>query len=139
VSVPGLIEFGVGVRVLTGRDELPGCFTVTSTDAGDLDTPWVLQTTPTIIEELMATPGYLGSCMISAAGRHYTFTAWADEESVRALHQTSHREAMRAMLAGERCTRIMTSLWSPLKLNTTKAGPAGGVRPTPAEGEGQWL
>lgn len=138
-SVPGLIDFGVGVRVHTGATAEPGCFTVTSTDAEGDDANWVNTTTEGIVNELMDATGYLGSVFAVGGGRHYTFSAWESVEAVQALHSTTnHREAMRAMLAGERCTRIMTSLWVPHRLNVTKAG-AGDERPRPVTEPEQWL
>lgn len=138
-SIPGLLDFGIGVRVHTGMTAEPGCVTVTSTDTEGEDANWVNTVTEGIVTELMAVPGYLGSVFAVAGGRHYTFSAWESPEAVQALHSTSHREAMRAMLAGERCTRIMTSLWVPHKLNVTKAGPGGGDRPRPVTEPEQWL
>jgi hypothetical protein len=138
-GVPGLLDFGLGVRVHTGQTAEPGCFTVTSTDAAGDDANWVPPTTEGIVTDLMGMPGYLGSVFANAGGRFYTFSAWESPEAVQALRSTSHAEAMRAMLTGERCTRIMTSLWVPHKLNVTKAGPAGGERPTPVTEPEQWL
>jgi hypothetical protein len=138
-SVPGLIDMGIGVRVTTGRTDEPGCFTVTSVDTEGLDANWVNTITPAIVEELMGTSGYLGSCFVVAGNRHYTFTAWTDAEAVKALHSTQHREAMRAVMTGERCTRIMTSLWAPLKMNTTKTKLDGDERPTADHDPGPWL
>jgi len=139
-TIDGLIDFGMGVRVHTGKTTEPGCFTVTSTDATGDDATWVNSMTETMVAELMSQPGYLGSCFTVAGGRHYTFTAWESPEAVEGLRTTNHREAMRAMLAGEQCTRIMTSLWVPLRLNVTKAG-AAGERPVAVSGAdaGQWL
>ena len=129
----------MGLRVLTGKTAEPGCFTVTSTDVIDADDAnWVKTITEGIVTVLMALDGYLGSCFTVAGGRHYTFTAWESPEAVRGLHTTNHREAMRAMLAGERCTRIMTSLWVPFKLNVTK-GSDGASPAVPVTAPEQWL
>ena len=139
-SVPGLLDFGVGLRVHTGRTTEPGCFTVTSTDAVDGDEAnWVITMSQRITEELFAVPGYLGSCFMSAGGRHYTFSAWESPEEPRGMNTPTHREARRAMLAGEHCTRIMTSFWVPERLNTTKAGPGGGQRAVPVTEPEAWL
>src|SRR5579863_6068821 len=60
-GVPGLIDFGLGVRATKGDPTVPGCFTVTSIDVTG-QSAWELNDfTEKITIELMAQEGYLGS------------------------------------------------------------------------------
>jgi hypothetical protein len=88
----------------------------------------------------MAQEGYLGSVFATGGGRQYTFTAWRDVESVEGVRQAVHRDAMRSFNAGSLGTRLMTSVWAPVRLNPVRVSPGDGDRPEPEEPlAGQWL
>ena len=100
-AVPGLIDFGLGVRTTKGDPTPPGCFTVTSIDVSGQAAWEVNDFVEKIVTELMAQEGYLGSVFATGGGRQYTFTAWRDVEAVTAMRQTVHRDAMRSFNAGD--------------------------------------
>jgi steroid delta-isomerase-like uncharacterized protein len=138
-DVPGLLDFGVAIRVHTGRTDPPGCFTATSIDAEGGDANWVAEQSNAIITDLFGEPGYLGSVLASAGNRHFTFSAWTSPEaSDAAMDSDSHRDAMRELLSGAHGTRVMTSLWVPLQLNSTKSG-GHGRRFRPVRDAEPWL
>jgi steroid delta-isomerase-like uncharacterized protein len=139
-GVPGLIDFGVGVRATKGDPASPGCFTVTSIDVTGQSAWEVNDLTEKIVTELMAQEGYLGSVFAAAGGRQYTFTAWRDVEAVGGMRQTVHRDAMRNFNAGTLGTRVMTSVWAPVRINPVHVSPGDGERPHREEPlTGQWL
>ena len=139
-GVPGLIDFGLGVRATKGDPSTPGCFTVTSIDVTG-ESAWdVNDFTEKIVTELMGQDGYLGSVFATGGGRQYTFTAWRDVEAVTGIRQTVHRDAMRSFNAGTLATRVMTSVWEPVRLNPVRVSLGDGQRPVREEPlTGQWL
>ncbi len=139
-GIPGLIDFGIGVRATKGDPTSPGCFTVTSIDVTGQSAWEVNDFTEKITTELMAQEGYLGSVFATAGGRQYTFTAWRDVEAVTGIRQTVHRDAMRSFNAGTLGTRLMTSVWAPVRLNPVHVSLSDGERPHREEPlKGQWL
>ncbi len=139
-GVPGLIDFGLGVRATKGDPTTPGCFTVTSIDATGQSAWEVNDFTEKIVTDLMAQEGYLGSAFATGGGRQYTFTAWRDVEAVAGIQQTAHRDAMRSFNAGALGTRLTTSVWVPVRLNPVRVSPGDGERPQREEPlTGQWL
>lgn len=139
-DVPGLIEFGLGVRATKGDTAGPGCFTVTSIDV-DGQAAWeVNEFVEKIVAELMTQPGYLGSAFATGGGRQYTFSAWRDVEAVEGMRTTVHRDAMRRFNAGTLGTRLMTSVWVPLRINPVRVTASEGARPIREDPiDGQWL
>jgi steroid delta-isomerase-like uncharacterized protein len=139
-AIPGLIDFGLGVRATKGDAATPGCFTVTSIDV-EGESAWeVNDFTEKITTELMAQEGYLGSVFATAGGRQFTFTAWRDVEAVAGIRGTEHRDAMRRFNAGTLGTRLMTSVWIPERLNPVHVSAGDGDRPRREEPlTGQWL
>jgi hypothetical protein len=88
----------------------------------------------------MGQEGYLGSVFATGGGRQYTFTAWRDVEAVEGIRGTVHRDAMRSFNAGTLGTRVMTSVWAPVRVNPVHASAAEGERPQREEPlTGQWL
>jgi hypothetical protein len=139
-DIPGIVAFGIGVRATKGDTKLPGCFTVTSIDATGESAWEVNELTQNIVGELMSQSGYLGSVFATGGGRQYTFTAWEDVDAVKGMRTTVHRDAMRRFNAGTLGTRLMTSVWVPLRLNPVHIAPNEGKRPIEEEPlAGQWL
>jgi steroid delta-isomerase-like uncharacterized protein len=139
-GIPGLIDFGIGVRATKGDSTPPGCFTVTSIDVTGKSVWDVNDLTEKIVTELMGQDGYLGSVFATGGGRQYTFTAWRDVDAVTGMGQTAHRDAMRGFNAGTLGTRLMTSVWEPVRLNPVRVTTGEGQRPHREEPmTGQWL
>ena len=134
-------QFGVGLRVDTQRQTVPGAFTVTCLNIDPEHQFTLIDANTGIVMEQLGNDGYLGSCFASIGRRNYTFTAWESVEAAKAaLHDGAHRAAMhlaRSGGLGANATGI-TSIWKPEELN-------GIFRPGPgnsgdlSELTGQWL
>lgn len=113
-------EFGYSVRVDTGREEVPGAFSVTWIDIDEAHHPLLLQETQAIVVEQLGNDEYLGSCFAVVGRRHYTFSAWRDVDAARrALRGGRHGGAIRATKRAELGDDAfgVTSIWSPAVMN----------------------
>lgn len=140
-DLPG-ISFGYGLRVDSGREAVPGAFTVTWIETDAEYVPHLRDSTMAIVfEQLGQEAGYLGSFIARVGSRGYTFTAWTDVESAKAaLRGGKHGEAMRdARHDGFGANaRGITSIWSPETMNGI-FHPGPGKSHDLAELGGQWL
>ncbi|HWS46701.1 MAG TPA: nuclear transport factor 2 family protein [Acidimicrobiia bacterium] len=127
-DVPGRVAFGLASRVTTGEAVEPGCFTITSIDVRDRSVEQVDDFANRIVEGIAEQPGYLGSIFATVGRRKYTFTAWRDTDAVQSLQTTVHRDAMRRFASGNLGTRVMASVWIPLRSNV-RASTRPGERP----------
>ena len=139
-DIPGRIDWGLASRVTNGEATEPGCFTVTSLDISGPSVREVEEFSNSLVEELTAQPGYLGTVFAAVGGRRYSFTAWRDVDAVDGIRSTVHRDAMRRFNSGTLGTRAMTSVWVPLRLNPVRVSASEGERPVREEPlAGQWL
>ncbi len=77
-------KFGYALRVDSGRETVPGAFTVTWIEIDDEHHPRLIDSTTAIVmEQLAEEGGYLGSCLASIGRRKYTFTAWTSAEAAQ--------------------------------------------------------
>lgn len=134
-------KFGVGLRVDTQRQAVPGAFSVTCIDIDPEHQTTLIDANTGIVMEQLSNDGYLGSCFASIGRRNYTFTAWESVEAAKAaLHAGAHRKAMhlaRTGGLGANATGI-TSIWKPEVLNGIfRVGP--GNSGDLSELTGQWL
>ena len=134
-------KFGYALRVDSGRETVPGAFTVTWIEIDDEHHPLLIEkTTAIVMEQLAEEGGYLGSCLASIGRRKYTFTAWTSAEAAQtALRGEAHSTAMKLAQTGGLGdnARGVTSLWEPTFLNGI-FNPQGGSLDL-AELGGQWL
>jgi steroid delta-isomerase-like uncharacterized protein len=119
-DMDGVTEFGISLRVETGRTALPGAFTVTWIDIDPEYQGALVDATTNIVMQELGDDDYLGTCFATIGRRNYTFTAWTSVDAAkRALHGGAHGAAMRlAMndgLGGN--ARGITSFWEPVALN----------------------
>jgi steroid delta-isomerase-like uncharacterized protein len=139
-DVPGRVDFGLASRVTKGEAAGPGCFTVTSIDVSGQSVGEVDEFANSIVGEIVAQPGYLGSVFATVNGRKHTFTAWRDVDAVEGMRSTVHRDAMRRFNSGTLGTRVMTSVWVPLRLNPVRVSASEGEKPVREKPlAGQWL
>ena len=136
------VTFGYGLRIDSGRDAVPGAFTVTWIEIDAEYHEHLRDSTMAIVfEQLGQEAGYLGSFLASVGRRKYTFTAWTDVESAKAaLRGGAHGAAMRdARNEGFGANaRGITSIWTPAQMNGVfHAGP--GTSFDLSELGGQWL
>lgn len=136
------ITFGYGVRVDSGRDAVPGAFTVTWIEIDAEYHDHLRNSTMAIVfEQLGQEAGYLGSFLASVGRRKYTFTAWTDVDAAKAaLRGGAHSAAMRDVHADGfgANARGTTSLWTAAQMNGVfHSGP--GESYDLAELGGQWL
>lgn len=136
-----ITKFGIGLRVDTQRQTIPGAFTVTCIEIDPEHQFTLIDATTNIVTEQYANNGYLGSCLATIGRRNYTFTAWESvEAATQALRGGAHAEAMRLAKRGgigDTATGI-TSIWKPEVLNGIFHAGTGRPRDL-AELEGQWL
>ena len=136
------ITFGYGVRIDSGREAVPGAFTVTWIEIDDEHHDHLRNATMAIVfEQLGREAGYLGSFLASVGRRKYTFSAWTDLESAKAaLRGGAHADAMReARNAGFGANaRGVTSFWTAAQMNGI-FHPGPGKSFDLSELGGQWL
>jgi steroid delta-isomerase-like uncharacterized protein len=134
-----VLAFGTSGRVETGRDAVPGAFTVTWIEIDPEHAGALGAATERIVMQELGNDDYLGSCFVTVGRRNYTFTAWTSVEAAkRALKGGAHGEAMR-LATGEGLganARGITSFWSPVQLNDTFS-PGGAI--ALSDLGGQWL
>jgi steroid delta-isomerase-like uncharacterized protein len=140
-DIEPFLRFGTGIRVDTGRDTIPGAFTVTWIEVEPEDYSALNEATEKIVVELLENPGYLGTCFATVGKRNWTFSAWESVEVAEAaLSRGAHAQAMHLARAGGigKNANGLTSLWKPERLNNYVA-PAQGGSFDLSELEGQWL
>ena len=134
-------KFGVGFRVDTQRETLPGAFSVTWIEI-DPEGQFALSGAGTsVVMELLGNDGFLGSCLVSIGRRNYTFSAWESVEAAKtALRGGAHGAAMRLTRAGGFGDNAfgITSIWTPEILNGIFHTGTGRSHDL-AELTGQWL
>ncbi len=139
-DVPGRMDFGLAARVSAGEAAEPGCFTVTSIDVSGQSVRQVDEFTDAIVGGVIGQSGYLGTVFACLGDRRYSFTAWRDVDAVEGMRTTVHPEAMRRFNSGTLGTRVMTSVWVPLRVNPVRVCASDGQRPVRAEPLAeQWL
>jgi steroid delta-isomerase-like uncharacterized protein len=122
------LKFGLGIRVDTGRDTIPGAFTVTWIEVEPEDTAALNEATEKIVVDLLDNPGYLGTCFAIVGRRNWTFSAWESlEVAEAALGRGAHAQAMSLSRAGGigKNARGLTSIWKPERLNNYVVPPQG--------------
>jgi len=140
-DIDPFLRFGTGIRVDTGRNTIPGAFTVTWIEVEPEDLPALNEATEKIAVELLENPGYLGTCFATVGKRNWTFSAWESVEVAEAaLSRGAHAQAMNLARTGGvgKNAQGLTSLWKPERLNNFVA-PAQGGSFDLSELEGQWL
>ncbi|HEX5588426.1 MAG TPA: nuclear transport factor 2 family protein [Acidimicrobiia bacterium] len=119
-NMEGVTEFGIGLRIETGRTALPGALTVTWIDIDPEHQNALIDATTEIVMQELGDDDYLGACIATIGRRNYTFTAWTSVDAAkRALRGGAHGSAMRLATnngLGENI-RGITSFWEPVALN----------------------
>ena len=140
-NMEGVTEFGIGLRVETGRDTVPGAFTVTWIEVDPEHQFTLVDATTNIVIEQLGNDDYLGACIATIGRRNYTFTAWTSPEAAQAaLRGDAHSTAMKLAQSGGLGddARGITSMWAPHFLNGVFHASAGRSSDITELG-GQWL
>ncbi|MFI5372100.1 MAG: ester cyclase, partial [Candidatus Eisenbacteria bacterium] len=140
-DMEGVTKFGISLRVDTGRETVPGAFTITWIEIEPEHQAALIDASTAIVTEQLGNPGYLGTCFATVGPRNYTFTAWESVEAARAaLRGTAHGAAMHLAESGGigAGARGVTSMWTPDFLNGI-FHPGPGASYDLAELGGQWL
>jgi hypothetical protein len=119
-DVDGMLQFGISGRVETGRDTIPGAFTVTWIDVDPEHQMPLVDAVTGIIMEQHGNEHYLGTCFATVGRRNYTFTAWTGPDAAQeALRGVAHTSAMKLAQTGGlgADARGITSMWTPHFLN----------------------
>jgi steroid delta-isomerase-like uncharacterized protein len=139
-NTDGVTEFGIGLRIETGRDTIPGAITITWIEVEPEHQSALVDATTNIVMEQLGNDDYLGTCFATIGRRNYTFTAWASPEAAQeALRGNAHTTAMKLAHNGGigDTARGITSMWTPHFLNGVFHATAGSGDIT--ELGGQWL
>ena len=139
-NIDGILDFGISSRVETGRDTVPGAFTVTWIEVDPEHQFPLVDATTAIVMEQLGNEAYLGTCFATVGRRNYTFTAWTDPEAAEgALRNEAHTAAMKLVQTGGigGTARGITSMWAPHHLNGVFHAGAGSTGLTDLDG--QWL
>jgi len=134
-------KFGIGLRVDTQRETLPGAFSVTWIDIDPEHGFALVDANTNIVMEQLGNDGYLGSCFASIGRRRYTFTAWENVDAAKAaLRGGAHAAAMRLVRTGGLGDNAfgVTSIWRPEVLNGVFHAGTGKSYDL-SELTGQWL
>ena len=139
-NTEGVTEFGTSLRVETGRDAIPGAFTVTWIDVDPEHQFTLIDATTNIVMEQLGNDQYLGACFATIGHRNYTFTAWTSPEAAQeALRGEAHSSAMKLAQTGGLgdTARGVTSMWTPHFLNGVFHPATGSTDLSTLDG--QWL
>ena len=139
-NMDGVTEFGTSLRIETGRDTVPGAFTVKWIDVDPEHQHDLADAATDIVMEQVGNDDYLGTCFAVIGRRNYTFTAWTSPEAAQAaLRDDAHSAAMRLAQSGGlgESVRGVTSMWAPHFLNGVFR--PGASSADLAELGGQWL
>ena len=118
-----MVQFGISGRVETGRDTIPGAFTVTWIEVDPEHQMPLVDAATAIVMEQHGNEHYLGTCFATIGPRNYTFTAWTSPEAAQeALRGAAHTSAMKLAQTGDRRHARVTSADAPLR----------GARPAPS-------
>jgi len=139
-DIDGMLRFGISGRIETGRETIPGAFTVTWIEVDPEHQVSLTDATTAIILEQHGNEDYLGTCFATIGRRNYTFTAWTSPEAAQeALRGEAHTSAMKLAQTGGIGTtaRGVTSAWTPHFQNGIfrPGAPSADL----AELGGQWL
>jgi hypothetical protein len=139
-DIEGVVQFGICNRVETGRDTIPGAFSVTWIEIDPEHQTDLIGAVTNIVMEQLGNQGYLGTCFATVGRRNYTFTAWTTPEAAQeALRGDAHTSAMKLAQAGDLGdnARGITSIWTPHSLNGVFH--PGGSSWDLSQLDGQWL
>ena len=140
-DIDPFLKFGLGIRVDTGRNTVPGAFTVTWIEIEPESQAALNDATEKITVELLENPAYLGTCFATIGRRNWTFSAWESVDSAEAtVSRGAHAQAQELMRSGGlgEHARGMTSIWQPVRLNNVVV-PAEGSSMELSELSEQWL
>lgn len=119
-GIEGITEFGIALRVNSGREGAPGAITVTRIEIDPEFQGALIDATTAIVTDLLGNDDYLGSCLATIGRDNFTLSAWTSADAARrALHGGAHADAMRLAHAnGIGVTaRGITSIWEPVAVN----------------------
>jgi steroid delta-isomerase-like uncharacterized protein len=119
-DIDGVMAFGISSRIETGRDTVPGAFTVTWIEVEPEHEMDLIGGATNIVLEQLGNDDYLGTTFATVGRRNYTFTAWSSPEAAQAaLRGDAHSAAMKLAQSGGigPTARGITSMWTPHHLN----------------------
>jgi len=139
-DIEGVMQFGISNRVETGRDAIPGAFTITWIEIDAAQQMPLIGAATGVVMEQLGNEHYLGTCFATVGRRNYTFSAWTSPEAAQeALRGEAHAGAMKLAQTGGLGddVRGVTSVWTPHVLNGIFR--SGAPSADLVELGGQWL
>jgi steroid delta-isomerase-like uncharacterized protein len=119
-GMEGVTQFGIALRVNSGREGAPGAITVTRIEIDPEFQGALVDATTAIVMDLLGNEDYLGSCLATIGRDNFTLSAWTSADAARrALRGGAHAEAMR-LAHGDgigATARGVTSVWEPVLVN----------------------
>jgi hypothetical protein len=124
-DIEGVMRFGISNRVETGRDAIPGAFTVTWIEIdGEQQMPLIGAATGVVMEQL-GNEHYLGTCFATVGRRNYTFSAWTSPEAAQeALRGEAHAGAISRKPVVWATTSAASRACGPRRSSTACSAPA---------------
>ena len=121
-SADGPFQFGYAARTASGRDTVPGAFSLTWIDArSEQEAEEIKLTAAVVAAELAPQPGFLSWVGMEIGSRLYTVTAWENQDAVRAVMRNStHLAAVKRFFAGDLGAAASTGVWCAHHLNPVR-------------------
>lgn len=117
----GDVRFGTSVYRHSGRDTLPGAFSLTSIHLRSPEEMAEADAHGTaILEELAGTPGFISTVLTTIGDFGHTITAWEDAEAPRAMLKSgAHKAAVASFFGPAFAAGGWTSVWVPARINAS--------------------
>ena len=118
-SADGPFQFGYAARTASGRDTVPGAFSLTWIDArSGQEAEEIKLTSAVVAAELAPQPGFLSWVGMEIGSRLYTITAWESQDAVRAVMRNgTHLAAVKRRLTEDFAAAGSTGVWSAHHVN----------------------
>jgi steroid delta-isomerase-like uncharacterized protein len=116
----GPFAFGNATRASVDKNVKPGAFSITVLEArSPEEIQAVERQSAGVVEEMLATKGFLGFVGVTVGKRLMTISAWEDPKDPRQLLTSGrHGDAMKKFFGTELASGGFTSVWVPDRINT---------------------
>jgi steroid delta-isomerase-like uncharacterized protein len=133
----GPVQFGDSAYIAAGSRARPGAFSITSLRVrSEAEVEKVRSYSQSIFHQLVGTKGFISSVTGRAGYHMFTVTAWENPDDPKQLRGGAHQRAMDAFFGPDFTHGGVTSIWTPLRINTVRVrcGVCGEMSVTRGEG-----